>query len=311
MTAAQNTHLPSFAIIICSRGRRDILTATIHSLRSQSIQACQLLVVVTGPEDIDEESIRTTGPPNVEIVFSEPGLTRQRNAGIAHVAGEIKYVCFFDDDIELHRDYIRHGLKFLEEVPTVMAFSGAMLRERCASHEEARALVDAFDPAAANPFAGRFRHRGRHWILHGCNMVIRASILAYERFDERLPLYSYYEDYDISIRIRRYGYVGRFALCAGVHLQAASGRVSGQRLGYSQIANNWYFLKKGICHLTFPLSYIRFIYLAARLVIRNAVISLRNFNHGEAPRLLKGNLLALRDILCGSSAPENILQLPS
>ena len=56
-------------------------------------------------------------------------------------------------------------------------------------------------------------------------MVIRRAILNYETFDENLPLYSYGEDYDISIRLERYGLIGRFAGCVGVHLETPGGRV--------------------------------------------------------------------------------------
>ena len=141
-------------------------------------------------------------------------------------------------------------------------------------------------------------------------MAIRASILNYERFDERLPLYSYSEDYDISVRIRNYGYVGRLATCVGVHLQTASGRLSGERMGYSEIANTWYFLQKGVCHLTFPASHLRFIYLSIKLLARNALASLRSDKSDEAKQNLKGNLQAVRDIFAGQSAPEKILSLP-
>ena len=50
-------------------------------------------------------------------------------------------------------------------------------------------------------------------------MVIRRAVLNYETFDENLPLYSYGEDYDLSIRLERYGLVGRFQGCIGVHLE--------------------------------------------------------------------------------------------
>jgi GT2 family glycosyltransferase len=300
----------TFAIVICSKGRPAILTETVRSLRRQSVQAAQLLLVVTGPDDVDRESLAGLGIPNLEVLFSEPGAARQRNVGIERLAPGTEYACFFDDDMELQRDYIRHALQFLGQVPTVMALSGRMLRESCADRAEASALVEAFDPAADRQFAGEFRNRGRHWVLHGCNMVIRTAVLAYERFDERLPRYSYAEDYDLSVRIRHYGYVGRLARCVGVHLQTASGRVNGKQVGYSQVANNWYFLQKGVSHLSYPASHIRFTYITARLMIGHLFGSLRGLDRQGAALLLRGNLLAVRDIIAGKSAPERILDLP-
>lgn len=303
-------NLPDFAIIICSKGRRDILTETVRSLQRQSVPARQVLLVVTGPEDADEAALASIGLEGLAVIHSEPGLTRQRNTGIRQLLPGTKYVCFFDDDMELHRDYICNALQFLEEMPTAMALSGRMLRDSCPERAEARSLVEAYEPATDRPFSGQFRNKGRHWVLHGCNMVIRASVLAYERFDERLPLYSFSEDYDISIRIRHYGNVGRLAASVGVHLCTPSGRLSGRRVGYSQIANPWYFLEKGVSHLASPASHFRFAYVSGRLVVRNALASLRGGREGEAAQNLQGNLLALRDILAGSSAPEKILQFP-
>ena len=94
-----------------------------------------------------------------------------------------------------------------------------------------------------------FFSQGKHHILFGCNMVIRRAVLSYEKFDENLPLYAYGEDYDISIRLERYGLVGRFEGCVGVHLETPGGRVSEVLRGYSFVANNWYFMKKGVIHL--------------------------------------------------------------
>ncbi len=301
---------PPFAIIICSKGRPEILSETVRSLALQSVSPGQVLLVVTSPADIEEATLRSLALPHLEVLFSAPGAARQRNAGIERLAAGTEYACFFDDDMELQRDFIHHALQFLGRVPTVMALSGRMLRDSCASRAEAAALVAAFDPQNEPRCAGQFRNRGQHWVLHGCNMVIRTSVLAYERFDERLPRYSYAEDYDLSVRLRHYGYVGRLANCIGVHLRTASGRVNGKQVGYSQVANNWYFLQKGVSHLNFPASHIRFTYITARLMIRHLAGSLRSREREAAALLLRGNLLAVRDILAGKSAPERILELP-
>ena len=53
----------------------------------------------------------------------------------------------------------------------------------------------------------------------------------------------------VHLRLEHYGLIGRFAGCIGVHLETPGGRVRELLRGYSFVANNWYFLKKGVVHL--------------------------------------------------------------
>jgi GT2 family glycosyltransferase len=70
-------------------------------------------------------------------------------------------------------------------------------------------------------------------------------------FDERLPLYGWQEDVDLSRRLAAFGTVVKVPAARGVHLSVKLGRNSGVRLGYSQIANPLYlsFKRRG-----YPLS---------------------------------------------------------
>ena len=40
-----------------------------------------------------------------------------------------------------------------------------------------------------------------------------------ETFDEALPAYSLGEDYDLWVRVKRYGLTGRYDRCVAVHLR--------------------------------------------------------------------------------------------
>ena len=76
------------------------------------------------------------------------------------------------------------------------------------------------------------------------------------------------------------------------------------------VANNWYFLQKGVCHLASPWSYVRFVVI---IVLKRLLINLRSALSGQVQRdpwgQLQGNLLALVDIVCGRSSPSRILEL--
>jgi hypothetical protein len=140
--------------------------------------------------------------------------------------------------------------------------------------------------------------------------VIRAEPLRQTLFDENLPLYSYGEDYVLSLQLKAYGRVGRLSNAVGVHLQTQASRVSGKRYGYAMVANNWYFIKKGVCHLAAPWSYVRFVLV---VVLKRLFINLRDAVSGKLQRdpwgQIQGNLLAVFDVISGRSSPQRILEL--
>jgi GT2 family glycosyltransferase len=155
-----------------------------------------------------------------------------------------------------------------------------------------------------------FYSQGKHHILYGCNMIIRRDVLNYEKFDENLPFYSYGEDYDLSIRLEQYGRIGRFAGCVGVHLETPGGRVREVLRGYSFVANNWYFLKKGVMHLPRLKAWVRFWVICFG---KSTLTSVWNLLKGDRSLdwrgRLKGQLLALKDILLGCCHPGRIKEM--
>ena len=293
------------SVVIPSKGRPEILGETLESLRGQTLQPGKIVVVVPTDQDAPQSAAR----PGTEIIVGPSGLTRQRNAGIRAVDASAGYIVFFDDDFEPKADYLERAVAFLEGNPSVIGLSGIEPGDHgVVSREEARRLIAAHAPAAAESSA--FVDRGRHFILYGCNMVIRRAALVQEEFDEELPLYAYGEDYEISMRLLRRGRIGRFHGCVGVHLLTPGGRVREIQRAYSQVANNWYFLRKGTVHLPAPWAAIRFWFICvgkATLVAGWNVLK-RN-RSADWPGRLRGNLLAVRDILTGRSHPRRILEL--
>ena len=76
------------------------------------------------------------------------------------------------------------------------------------------------------------------------------------RFDETLPLYGWYEDWDFSRQLAFFGSIVHISNACGVHLSTKIGRITGVRMGYAQVANPIYLARKG----TFPWSHVfRFI----------------------------------------------------
>jgi GT2 family glycosyltransferase len=294
--------IPHTAIIIATKNRVRILADTLESIKRQSCRAAWVYVSVSSLEDAPPaESVE-----GVIVVVGSPGGSAQRNTAIREVPLDVKYIAFFDDDMELHPSYLEQAVGFLEKNPDVVAISGTMLADGNISREAARTLLESDATWRSGP---SLQDRGPHHILYGCNAVIRSGPLRETLFDENLPLYSYGEDYDLSLRLKKFGRVGRLSNAVGVHLQTQTARVSGKRYGYAMVANNWYFLQKGVCHLAPPWGYVRFLLV----VLRRLWFNLRNALSGQLERdpwgQIQGNLLAVVDIICRRSSPRRILGL--
>jgi len=291
------------AIIIATKDRLEILRETLQSIRRQTRLAAYVYVSVSSLEDAPSGN-STEG---LIVLVGPPGGSAQRNTAIRQVPLDVEYMVFFDDDMELHPSYLENAVSFLEKNSDVVAISGMMIADGNISRETARALLEQDTTWTGDP---SLRDRGRHHTLYACNAVIRSRPLRQTLFDENLPLYSYGEDYELSLRLKKFGRVGRLSNAVGVHLQTQAARVSGKRYGYAMIANNWYFLQKGVCHIAAPWSYVRFVLV---IVLKRLWINLQNGFSGQLERdpwgQIQGNLVALVDIICGRSSPRRILDL--
>ena len=104
-----------------------------------------------------------------------------------------------------------------------------------------------------------------------------------------LPQYSLGEDYDLWVRVKRYGLTGRYDRCVAVHLRASGGRLTARTMAYSHIANHWHFLRKGVSSLPYPWNYARFLALCIKLPLLS-LIEMRGARvKGRTPGLFTGN----------------------
>ena len=294
----------SISVVIASKGRPDFVSETIENLGRQTLKPKEIIIVVPSKEDLPTKR----WGDDVRYIVGPLGLTVQRNKGIEAISNPVRYVGFFDDDFELKADYLEQAAAFLNANVSVVGISGRILVDGGISRDEAKKLIASYKPGAN--LRGMFYSQGKHHILYGCNMIIRRDVLNYEKFDENLPFYSYGEDYDLSIRLEQYGLIGRFAGCVGVHLETPGGRVREVLRGYSFVANNWYFLKKGVMHLPRLKAWVRFWVICFG---KSTLTSLWNLLKGDRSLdwsgRLKGQLLALKDIFLGCCHPGRIKEM--
>jgi len=140
---------------------------------------------------------------------------------------------------------------------------------------------------------------------YGCNMAVRLSAVRSGslQFDEALPLYGWLEDVDFSRRLAAHGRIVKCRRASGVHLGAKSGRQSGVRLGYSQIANPIYLARKG------TMAAHRAARQIAKNVAMNMARSLWPEPYVDRRGRVGGNALALADLLANKLNPKRVLQI--
>jgi glycosyltransferase involved in cell wall biosynthesis len=294
----------SVSVVLVSKGRPEVLADTIDSVLRQTLAPRQIIVVVPAAEDLPGREWGSV----VQTIVGPLGITAQRNQALEAIPPSINYVAFFDDDFELKTDYLEQAVRFMENCPAAVGLSGLLLADGRVSRQKAREMLAQH--AHRSSERGNFQSRGDLHSFHGCNMFMRRALLVDEKFDENLPLYGFAEDYEISMRLERYGKVGKFRYCAGVHLAWGAGRMRDIQYGYSLIANQWYCLKKGTVHAP-PLEANIWFWkvVVGRMLLFTLKHLLRRDRECDWPKRMQGHLLALRDILFDRCHPRRILEL--
>lgn len=284
---------------MASVGRAELLGRTVARLKQQSRPPDGVIVVGSAPADVEGLDTIAAGLP-LEIILTTKGLPIQRNAGLDAVGDSADVICFFDDDFLPAFDYLARVQALFQLRGDLVGVTGRLIADGIKSpgitFEAAEALIVRDHGRVARPDLVLPA-------LYGCNFAFRGAAVRDIRFDESLPLYGWQEDVDFSYRLGQRGLLIRSDVLAGVHMGTKGGRTSGKRLGYSQIANPIYLLRKR----SIPPR------LAWRLMVKNvaanAVRSLRPEPYIDRGGRLKGNLIAVGDLLRGTIHPMRILTL--
>lgn len=288
------------AVGIATRGRAAILGEVLAELRRQTRAPERIIVCHVTEEDVAGLATRF---PEVEFLAQNPGgLPRQRNR-ILDAAQDCDVLLYIDDDFLCGPEWLAVLEAVMQAEAGCAVATGTVIADGAKgpgiSVEEGRALLAA-DTRPADPLASTPHFNG-----YGCNMAVRLAPMRAHglRFDERLPLYAWYEDIDLTRRLLPHGTILRLAGARGVHLGAKSGRVPGIRLGYSQVVNPIYLARKG----SFPWNHA--IPSAARHCLINLLRSARPEPEVDRWGRFKGNMIGLWELLRGRAAPERILEL--
>jgi GT2 family glycosyltransferase len=287
------------AVIIATVGRPVEAGRWVQHCADQTLTPSELVYSIARASDLPDDFAN----PSARVITGRGGLTTQRNAGMAALTTNPDIIAFFDDDYVPSRYCLEGIVRAFTEQPDLVAVSGLLLADGInsagISYADARKMVDDFDQRHRwqtpnfEPLAGAY----------GCNMAYRASALSGEQFDERLPLYGWQEDVDFSRRVARPEQIMTSNLFTGVHQGAKGGRTSGRKLGYSQVANIAYLMRKG----TMPVG--KGLLNLTRNMLINHLKALRPEPWIDRKGRVEGNWLAIADVLKRKDKPERILEM--
>ncbi|WP_448034139.1 glycosyltransferase family 2 protein [Bradyrhizobium liaoningense] len=290
----------STAIIVATKGRPQELRNLLNALTEQTVRPD--LIVVSACDETDMIPM-TSEPSNLRVLFGSPGSSAQRNRALAEVRGRFKIIVFFDDDFVPSRFWIEQAHELFAAQPDVVCATGEVLADGAVNGgldwAEGRSIVDRLDESRKRDIINCKISNNQP--PYGCNMAFRATSIEHISFDERLVLYGWLEDRDFSARAGA-RMVWTDALW-GVHLGTMRARSSGRQFGYSQLVNPWYLVHKGTMTLREAVQTMLFA------VMKNAIESIRPTSKIDRRGRLKGNIIAIKDLVLGRWAPENASNL--
>ncbi len=207
------------SVIICTRNRMRDVIAFLESLKIQTVQPTEVIIVDSSDKRLDGEEYFTKTFTQAYFISSrllykhtQPGLTYQRNVGLDNATSDIIY--FFDDDVILTPLYLEEMQKIFEHYPKYAGGMGAISNSEPLKFTPSRIIRLLFllqrDYASGNfTYSGMPTHTyGLNIfklvkVLGGCCMAYRSTVVKKYRFDENLHAYCAMEDCDISWRISR------------------------------------------------------------------------------------------------------------
>lgn len=291
------------AVAICSVNRPEVLAQGLRWLRRQTLPPSEVLLVVSNPTDLPAPERMPDDLP-LRVAYASKGLTRQRNRAIELLQHRCDVVFFMDDDFIPANFAVEGAARVFRRYAHVSGLTGTVLADGVGIGGLSPVMAEALIAQAERRGMARTDHirsrKGRG--LYGCNMALRMRAVGRCRFDESLPLYGWQEDVDFANRLP--GMKVSSSAVAGVHLGTIRGREThGRALGYSQIANVVFLIRKGTMSPGHGLG------LMGRNLASNTVRSLCPEPWVDRRARLRGNCAALADLMRLRLKPENVLEV--
>ena len=285
-------------VVVATLGRSEDCAVLMECLSKQTQKPSAIVVSAEKASDLPENL-----PSDGRVVLGPRGLCAQRNRGVAEIAAACDVIVFYDDDYLPASRSIAGLAELFSAAPDVVGATGRVLADGVTqggiSLPEARRIVAEAELQPPEPV----RIERDLKSAYGCNMAFRVSAMAGLAFDERLPLYGWQEDVDYAGQIARVGRVVQTNAMMGVHRGVIGARTPGARLGFSQIVNPLYLVRKGTMRRTHAAS------IMFANILANHAKAFAPERHIDRVGRMRGNWRGLAHVLRGRMEPLEMLNI--
>ena len=247
-----NTVNHRLAVVIPTKDRPDDLRKLLASLKGQSRRPDQLIVVDGSEPDISHVVAEFRELPVEYVRVFPPSLAKQRNAGMASLASDITLAGYLDDDIVLESDSVEEMMRFWETCGPEyggLAFNivnnpspgGVGLKQLLGIDHRipGKVLASGFP----STIYGVESDLETDW-LYGGATIWRREVISRYPYDEWYVGTGFMEDIDYSYGVRGTYRLGVVAAARLAHYSRPVRLDRQMLLGFWQIANRMYFVRK-------------------------------------------------------------------
>ena len=206
---------PLQEVLICTKDRPQSLQNSIQSVLDQSILPARILIIDSSSGKESNELVRAIkAETNINLTYFHtlPGLTKQRNFGLANLLAGTELIHFIDDDAILYPDYIHQITKSFSEIPSALCIGGAIVNLPKHNIRKIKCYLGLDSPNEGTVlknginvmnFSGE-NAREVDWVS-GCSMSFRKEIFQILFFDENRKGNGVGEDVDFCLQVQKYG----------------------------------------------------------------------------------------------------------
>ncbi len=251
------------SVIIPTKDRYSELLICLESIKNQTIQPKEIIIVDSSLNDDVKKAIKKYKSLPIKYFRSNPGSGYQRNRGAEKSKGDI--ILFSDDDTIWEKECLEKILEVFEKFPNrIGVVSGSPILERENFLRKLSLKFYYFISKIfllAKPGNGRFKISGRPEVyprdikeikrcefIYGFYMAMKKELWKKFPWDENFKIYGWNEEDDLAYNITKNGYKNYYTPFARVRhtMPNRKNRYKNVNASQKKIEYHYYLFKKNM-----------------------------------------------------------------
>ena len=274
-------------LIIPTRNRPFFLRKILIQLRNFNIYFKEILIIDSSDIKFKDEILKITKSFKCKIFNTKPSTALQRNRGLIHKNKNSKYVMFLDDDIIFNKkSFINLSKKIYIHEKNKSKILGYGFNQK---KNIKKKLIEVIKKSKISKILGLYsdkpgivmrsgwqtkilnlrRDTLTDWIPTGA--VVFSSKILNIKFNEKFGAYSYLEDLDFSLNLRKKNQMNKFLIVANaIFFHPNDIDRTDYNFGVIEILNRFLIVKK------YKLNTLHFFYMALVKSLITLLMSIKN-----------------------------------